>query len=219
MAEQVNDGVAYLMALKRSAAPSAEPPSAERSTSGKEVPSGSVGTVNAQPQFSGAERRRSPRYKCEGGAELREEGCDVRTWAAFTDISLHGCYVEAQATYPAGTILQMKLEANGFKVETKGDVRVNYPYLGMGIAFIEMSEENRARLRELVGSIARPCVIMGPGVASALPATAPLEAVPLISNPEAAIQTLVEFFENRQMMMREDFLKTLRTSQSAKTTP
>ena len=92
----------------------------------------------------GSKARRSgeaPRYKCEGSAELREEGCDVRTWATFSDISLHGCYVEAQATYPANTILHMKLEANGVRVETNGNVRVSYPYLGMGIAFLDTSEE------------------------------------------------------------------------------
>jgi hypothetical protein len=77
--------------------------------------------------FQGAEKRRSPRYKCEGSAELREEGCDVRTWSTFTDISLNGCYVEAQATHPAGTQLHMKLDANGIRLETKGKVRVSYP--------------------------------------------------------------------------------------------
>ena len=71
---------------------------------------------------------------------LREDGRDVRTWATFSDVSLHGCYVEAQATYPVGTILHMKLEANGVRVETKGNVRVSYPYLGMGIAFVDMSD-------------------------------------------------------------------------------
>ena len=70
--------------------------------------------------FTGADKRRSPRYKCEGSAELREQGCDVRTWATFTDVSLHGCYVEAQATYPAGTMLHMKLEANGIRMEGTG---------------------------------------------------------------------------------------------------
>jgi hypothetical protein len=68
---------------------------------------------------------------------MRADGCDVHTWAAFTDVSLHGCYVEAQATYPAGAMLPMKLEANGVRLETKGSVRVSYPYLGMGIAFEE----------------------------------------------------------------------------------
>ena len=54
-----------------------------------------------------------PVTKCEGSAEVREDGCDVRTWATFTDVSVHGCYVEAQATYPAGTILHLKLEVKG----------------------------------------------------------------------------------------------------------
>jgi hypothetical protein len=222
MAEETNTGVAYLMALKMSASSSAANPqklAAESGLSERASPEATLGNASAQPHFPGAEKRRSPRYKCEGSAEMREEGCEVRTWASFTDISLHGCYVEAQATYPAGTVLEMKLEANGFKVESQGTVRVNYPYLGMGIAFAEMSEENRTVLRELLGSIARPSVIMGPGITSALPTASPLEAVPLISNPQAAIQALVDFFESRHMLMREDFLRILRTSQSSKTTP
>jgi hypothetical protein len=124
--------------------------------------------------------------------------------------------VEAQATYPAGTILHMKLEANGVRMETKGNVRVNYPYLGMGIAFVDMSEENRSHLRELLARISRPTVIMGPGIASSLPAAGPLEAVPTISDPAAALRALTEFFESRQMLMREDFLRILRQCQAPK---
>jgi len=218
MAEE--EGIAYLMALKRSGAPaSAEAPASEHSSSGQVTWGGIVGSTGPQTQSPGAEKRRSPRYKCEGKTELREKGCDVRTWAAFTDISMHGCYVEAQATYPAGTVLDMKLEANGFRVEAKGTVRVTYPYLGMGIAFVDLSEENRTHLRELMGSISQSSVIMGPGIASTLPATSPLGAVPQISDPQAAIRMLVEFFDNRQMLTREDFLRVLRTSQSPKTTP
>jgi hypothetical protein len=160
----------------------------------------------------GAEKRRSARYKCEGSAQLGEEGCDVRTWATFTDISLHGCYLEAQATYPAGTVLHMKLEANGVRVETKGNVRVNYPYLGMGIAFVDMSEENVACLKELLSKILHRTLIVGAGVASSLPSDG---SQPLISDPYTVIQSLVEFFENRQMLTREDFLRILSKNQIA----
>ena len=220
MTDNSNDGIAYLMALKKSAVPTAseEVSAADRNPPGQVTWGGIVGTA-AAVESPGAEKRRSPRYKCEGSVELREEGCDVRTWATFTDISLHGCYVEAQATYPAGTALHLKLETNGFKVETTGTVRVNYPYLGMGIAFVDMSEENRVHLRELLCSISRPSVIMGPGIASTLPANQPLQGIPQIAQPQAAIQALIEFFENRQMLMREDFLRILRSSQSPKTTP
>ena len=148
---------------------------------------------------------------------MREEGCDVRTWATFSDISLHGCYVEAQATYPVGTLLHMKLDAGGVRVETKGNVRVSYPYLGMGIAFAEISEENRARLRELLARVSRPSMIMGPGIASTLPSSTPLAAAPTIGDPAAAVQALTEFFESRQMLMRDDFVRILRKSQSTDT--
>ena len=127
---------------------------------------------------------------------------------------MHGCYVEAQATYPAGTVLHMKLEANGIRVETKGKVVVNYPYLGMGISFEDMSEENKGHLKRLLGTLAHRCVIMGPGIASSLPATGTTTDIPMISDPGAAIQAVVEFFESRQVLMREDFLRVLKKSQT-----
>ncbi len=212
MAQEMNEGSAYLLALRQSSRPtSSAAPNAAREValpSVEPIPSSSTGDA-----LHGAEKRRSPRYKCEGSVEVQKDGCDVRTWATFTDVSLHGCYVEAQATYPAGTVLHLKLEANGNRVESKGAVRVTYPYLGMGIAFTDMSDENRAHLRQLVAGLSHACVVMGPGIASSLPAAAPLDGVPLISDPAAAVQSLIEFFESRQMLMREDFLRLLKKSQ------
>jgi hypothetical protein len=207
MAQEANEGIAYLRALKLSVSPLGATAAPAHET-GSEGHPGSCSTVaDAGERFKGAEKRRSPRYKCEGSAELREDGCDVRNWATFSDISLHGCYVEAQATYPVGTALHMKLEA-------KGSVRVSYPYLGMGTRLRGHSAENQARLRELLAMITRPTVIMGPGMASSLPARGPLDAVPQIADPGAALQALTEFFESRQMLMREDFLRILHQSQN-----
>lgn len=208
MAEEKNEGIAYLMALKRSAATAAPAPEPERTRIQTDLQDPAPSNV-----YPGAEKRRSPRYKCEGSVEMREVGCDVHTWATFTDVGLHGCYVEAQATYPVGTILQLKLEANDIRIETKGNVRVTYPYLGMGIAFADMNEQNRERLRDLLASLSRPSAIVGPGIASSLPARGPLD-LPPISNPESALQALIDFFRDRQLLMREDFIRLLRQSQS-----
>jgi hypothetical protein len=214
MAQEIDEGVAYLRALKRSGssiATTAAATAREITAPGHSAPDGA--TADSNERFQGSEKRRSPRYKCEGSAEVREEGCDVRTWATFTDVSLHGCYVKAQATYPVGTVLHMKLETNGLRLEATGNVRVSYPYLGMGVAFVELSEANRAQLRQMLSQISRPSAIMGPGIASSLPASGPLDAVPAIADPAAAMQALTEFFESRQMLMREDFLRILRKSQ------
>jgi hypothetical protein len=166
MAHESNESISYLLALKQSIASEAA-----ASAPATKTDSSNAGDGNASPeqQFQGAEKRRSPRYKGEGTAEIREDGRDVRTWATFSDISLHGCYLEAQATYPSGTTLHMKLKANGIVLETKGKVRVTYPYLGMGIAFEGISDENQALLRRLLATISHPCVIMGPGIASSIP--------------------------------------------------
>jgi PilZ domain len=213
-----NDSVSYLKALKQTVAPqaaSAAAPAPARDPNLEEHPAVvTAGSTVPQPQFAGAEKRRSPRYKCEGSAEMREEGCDVRTWATFTDVSLHGCYVEAQATYPVGSLLHMKLAANGITVETKGTVRVSYPYLGMGIAFTAISDEERKLLKELLGTLSHPTMIMGPGIASSLPTCGPLDSVPLISDARAAIQALMEFFESHHILTREEFLRVLRKSQA-----
>lgn len=209
-----NDGMAYLMALKQSAnseATTAAAPARDPSASTF------AGTANGniQEQFKGSEKRRSPRFKCEGSARIVEPGCEVATFVTFTDISMHGCYVEAQATYPVGTALDMVLEAKDMKIEAKGTVKVNYPYLGMGIAFVNISEENKIRLKELLGSISHQTIIMGPGIASALPARDRLKDIPSIADAAAAIQALVSFFEDRQMLMRDDFLRIVKQSQNS----
>ena len=206
MAEEIKESVAYLVGLKQSGG-------AISAAAQGEVKEPEVAISSAVGEKAGAEKRRSPRYKCEGSVKICEEGCEVSTWASFTDVSLHGCYVEAQATYPVGTVLTMKLEANGLRFETNGVVRVTYPYLGMGIAFNDMSDENVVRLKQLLAVVSRPCLIMGPGIASSLPATAPLSGVPAIAKPEAAVSALLEFFESHQILMRDDFLRILRKSQ------
>ena len=100
MAEETNEGVAYLKALKQSVVPAAATAAAPaREPASDEDPQPIAPAADSGERFQGEEKRRSPRFKCEGCAELRAESGDVRTWAAFQDVSLHGCYVEAQATY------------------------------------------------------------------------------------------------------------------------
>jgi PilZ domain len=211
MAEENNGGVPYLQALRRLAGSgTATAATPARSPISPATSGGGSGTVELP---SGVDQRRSPRYKCEGSVELRASDSEVRTWAQFTDISMHGCYVEATTTYPVGTAVHMKLEANGFQVHTQAEVRATYPSLGMGIAFTDTPQEDGGRLRELLKTISRPSVIMGAGAAATQAAAGPRDSAPVISDPGAAIRALVEFFENRHMLMREDFLRMLRKSQ------
>ena len=90
------------------------------------------------------EKRGEPRYKCEGSAEFRTDGFEVRTWARVTDLSRSGCYVEMQATSPLNTAVTLMIEVNGLRLHLKGDVKTSYRMQGMGIEFTEIPDADRA---------------------------------------------------------------------------
>jgi hypothetical protein len=219
MSDENNTGAAYLAALKRGtpqaagAAPARAPDSASarQNRIGGAAPAGTEGSP-------AVERRRSPRYPCQGSAHLRDARTGVATWATFTDISLHGCYVEAMSTFRVGVPLALVMEVNGFRVECKGEVRVVYPNLGMGICFTTMSDPDCEQLRELLRSLSRPSVVLAPASPTSYPlAPQAPQADPLstVSNPAAALKAVAEFFAERHILSREEFHRILRKSQGA----
>jgi PilZ domain-containing protein len=173
----------------------------------------------ARPETTGAhkehepdapERRQSPRYKCQGSAQFCIKGSDIRTWGTLTDISLRGCYIEMMATFPVGATVDLLLELNGVRAEVTGEIRVSYPCLGMGIAFREISDANRARLLEMLRTLA-PADLPTEEPHAASPATH--LTLPIIINPAAALQTLADFFETHLQLSKEEFVRLLRKSQ------
>jgi hypothetical protein len=215
MVLEMDEGNAYLTALKNLSMPEADAAVAGPAQKTTEADMSAIPlTQVSEERFHGANKRRTPRFKCEGSVELMERGCSVHTWAMFTDISLHGCYIEAQATYPAGTSLHMKMTLNGKRFEAQGIVRVSYPYLGMGIAFVEMSEENRERLNILLHSGSYARVVVGSGETTIVSTGADSGAKPTISNPDAVVQALAEFFQTQHLLTREDFVKIVAANRS-----
>ena len=163
------------------------------------------------------ERRRDIRSRCEGSADVRAEGSDVRTWGTLSDISQDGCYIEMTAPFPVATIANLVLEANGIRLRLKGRVQVSYPFLGMGIRFSEVSEEQRALLQELLESLSRPAALHpegsrdSDGTAAAKPPTG--TSMPVIVDPSAALNAIVRFFQTEQSLTREEFLDLICISQ------
>jgi hypothetical protein len=61
----------------------------------------------------------------------------------------------------------------------------------------------------MLRTIALPSVIMGTTASS----QSPLNPVPNIPDPAAALSALIEFFHGRQMLTRSDFVRLLYQSQ------
>jgi hypothetical protein len=158
------------------------------------------------------ERRKNPRYKCEGSAQFRVQGSDVSTWGTLTDISMGGCYVEMMATFPVGATVELVLELNGLRARVVGEIRVSYPCLGMGIAFRQVSDEDQVRLLEMLRALGglAPKADATPG-----PVATGHSTLPIIVNAAAALQALAEYFETHNVLSHEDFVRVLRSSQGS----
>ncbi len=215
MADEPGAGASYLASLKKSTTPSAaaaKPALAPNPT----APAASRPAAPQPPAAADSSRkdkRRSPRYRCQGSVRLREVTSGAASWATISDISMQGCYVEAASGYRAGAALALALEINGFRVETTAEVRVAYPGLGMGVSFTRISEADRERLRQLITSISASRVISSSPVATQSLSMTPLDAPPSVANPAAALHAMMKFFEDRHMMGREEFLRILRKNE------
>jgi hypothetical protein len=96
------------------------------------------------------DRRKAPRYACSGRIEMKVQGATYRIFGTLTDISLHGCYVEMNNTYPVDTQLSLDLDVISMKIKLTGVVRASYPFLGMGISFGKIEGKPLAQLQELL---------------------------------------------------------------------
>lgn len=72
------------------------------------------------------------------------------------NLSLGGAFIEDPRPLPRGRVVQVLLPVNGPPpIAAKAMVRRVEPEVGMGLEFIEMSPEDRNRLREFVGATAK----------------------------------------------------------------
>ena len=101
-----------------------------------------------------SERRKSPRYKINVPVEIHTEGSTAPLHCATSDLSLGGCYVESMYPFPAGTCLDLKLEAGGTLL-ISGRVVTSDPQFGNGIQFLRMLPEDRGTLINFLDAVAK----------------------------------------------------------------
>ena len=153
------------------------------------------------------EKRRYPRFKCEGSLELKTDGASLHTWATFTDISVAGCYVEIMTTFPVGTMMDLRLGMHGFLVNTRAVVRATYPFLGMGIEFIESSPSDQEQIELMMVSLA--------GVAAKKLQVPEIKGLklPPVTEPGAVIDAVVNFFKEKTSLSADEFVRLVQDSQ------
>lgn len=66
------------------------------------------------------------------------------------DLSVHGMFVNTPAVLPEGTVLKLtfRLVRLNFKISVRGEVRYRIPGTGVGVEFIDLSDETRAAIEK-----------------------------------------------------------------------
>jgi len=200
-ANKVDEPVSYLRRLKADVSgtsPATSPAPATRTTTKTTATTRNTkGPAAASPAL--IERRLTPRMRCSGSVELRANDADVRLWGTLTDISLHGCYVEMNTTFPVDTRVHLVLKSFGLRIETSGTVRATYPFLGMGILFADIKVEELRNLEQLCSVLAGRNGISGAAVAK--DNKDDLSSV----DPKSLVGEIEEFFRRKPLLSREEF--------------
>jgi hypothetical protein len=122
-------------------------------------------------------------------------------WGTVTDVSLHGCYVEMNTTFPIGTKVDLILKSFGIRIETLGTVRASYPDLGMGICFTEIQAAHQSHLKELLATLAGRGTVPN-GISVEKNSGKDSLGSP---DPRAFLDGITEFFQENQTLSREEF--------------
>jgi hypothetical protein len=86
------------------------------------------------------ERRREPRYPFIAQAEIIDENEHARTSSRISDLSQHGCYVELNNPFPAGTNVTIEIYTDTDFFESNATVAFLEAKQGMGLSFREVPD-------------------------------------------------------------------------------
>ena len=89
--------------------------------------------------------RRYPRLSSPKGTILAWQTAHKRELSRVANLGLGGLYIRAMEPPPPGTFIQLLLDAPTGEVRARAVVQRSKPKEGMGVKFVAMQPEDRAR--------------------------------------------------------------------------
>jgi len=97
------------------------------------------------------EKRASPRVTNVVEVDCRtSDGTDMAVAARITDLSTKGAFLDSMNPLPCGTKLALRFMAGSLEVRVAGEVVHVMPQFGMGVRFLDLSDEGRAAIEALI---------------------------------------------------------------------
>ena len=115
-----------------------------------------------RPQTFVRERRETPRYSFMAVAELTDPDEGKLVSGKVTQISRNGCYVETPKTFSVGTPLKVIIFRDQRTFVAKANIMHVEEQMGMGIAFLDPSEDQVKVIDSWLADLA-PASMLGGG--------------------------------------------------------
>ncbi len=103
----------------------------------------------------GEQRRRSPRLRCAGSAQIVLSMSESPMEAAIADLSIGGCLLnlERPALLHAGRVIELAFIVNQFPFRVRALVCSVRSPVKIGFTFIELSARSQQRLEDLLDEL------------------------------------------------------------------
>ena len=106
-------------------------------------------------QPTAKDRRRFPRYPCNGGLEIIT-AFEFPYWAELIDISATGVYAKTPGPLPRHTLTKIRITVGDFMCEAHAEVMTSDPGFGMSLRFTVLSQRSMSELRTFLKSLPTP---------------------------------------------------------------
>jgi hypothetical protein len=100
-------------------------------------------------------QRTVPRYSVLAVAELVETASTTCIVGRMTEVSRKGCYVNTPSTLPVNTFLRVVISSDGQTFITNGKIIYVHEGIGVGVLFVDSSEEQLEILESWLAEAAR----------------------------------------------------------------
>jgi hypothetical protein len=104
--------------------------------------------VSGQERTERRKRSRKPFIE-----DIVIDGCT--RFCTSTEISEGGLFVSALQYFEEGNVVEVSIPLREGKITVKAQVKYFQPGIGAGLIFIDLNDEQRAKIKELVESIAK----------------------------------------------------------------
>ena len=101
------------------------------------------------------EKRRHPRYSCEGNAEVLLPQGGMHFRGRILDLSVAGCFIEtAMPRLERGTLVEVYFVTNQLQFRVQGNIAEVREKRGAGISFVNVSRRRAAEIAALIAELA-----------------------------------------------------------------